>query len=71
MTFPQVINVHEIRSRGTGSGMFVDMHIIVAPEMTIREAHNLVHEIEVKLRAEISPNLQTIIHTEPDTRERS
>ena len=70
MTFPQVINVHEIRSRGTGSGMFVDMHIIVAPEMTIREAHNLVHEIEVKLRAEISPNLQTIIHTEPDTRER-
>lgn len=66
--FPQVLNVHEIRSRGTATGLFVDMHIIVDPEMTIRESHALVHSIEEKLQLEINPNIQAIIHTEPNNK---
>ena len=68
LSFPQVINVHEIRSRGTANGLFLDMHIIVAPEMTIKEAHELVHSIEEKLQLEINPNIQAIIHTEPNSK---
>ncbi|NCD09169.1 MAG: cation transporter [Negativicutes bacterium] len=68
LSFPQVINVHEIRSRGTANGLFVDMHIVVDPEMTIKESHELVHKIEEKLQLEINPNIEVIIHTEPNSK---
>ena len=64
-SFPQVINVHKIRSRGTDNHAFVDMHIIIAADMSIGDAHNLVHAIEEKLKADIGPHLEAMIHTEP------
>ena len=66
LSFPQVIDVHGIRSRGTETALFVDMHIIVDPAMSIKDAHSLVHDIEDKLKIEINPNIQVIIHTEPN-----
>ena len=72
MTFPQVKNVHDIRSRGSECALFIDMHIIVIdPEMSIAAAHELVHAIEAKLKAEINPSLQVLIHIEPDKREKT
>ncbi len=63
--FPQVINVHKIRSRGTETHLFIDMHIVIDPEMSIAQAHALVHDIDAKLKSEIGPHLETMIHTEP------
>jgi cation diffusion facilitator family transporter len=65
LTFPQVKNVHGIRSRGCENALFVDMHIEINPQMSIEEAHELVHQIEAKLKAEINPTIQALIHTEP------
>lgn len=65
LSFSQVMDVHEIRSRGSESDPFVDMHIEIDPVMSIEAAHDLVHEIEEKLKNEINPNLQVLIHTEP------
>ena len=67
-SFPEVINVHSIRSRGSSSQIFIDMHIILDPDMSIKDAHDLVHKIEEKLNFEINPHIQAIIHTEPDSK---
>lgn len=67
LSFPQVKDVHEIRSRGSDCSIYVDMHIEIDPLMSIEEAHELVHRIEEKLQAEINPTIQTLIHTEPYT----
>lgn len=64
-SFAQVVDVHEIRSRGSETDLYVDMHIIIDPAMNIEEAHDLVHAIEEKLKSEINPHIQVMIHTEP------
>jgi len=64
-SFAQVVDVHEIRSRGSETDVYVDMHIIIDPTMNIEEAHELVHKIEEKLKAEINPHIQVMVHTEP------
>ncbi len=63
--FPEVENVHKIRSRGGLSDMFVDMHIMTAAEMSVQESHDLIHRIEAKICQEIGANAQVIIHIEP------
>ncbi len=65
MGFTQVIDVHEIRSRGSENELFIDMHIVIDSEMSFEESHKLVHGIEAKLKAAINPHIQVMIHTEP------
>lgn len=65
LSFPQVKDVHDIRSRGSECSIYIDMHIEIDPLMSIEEAHELVHQIEEKLRKEINPTIQALIHTEP------
>ena len=64
-TFEQVIDVHEIRSRGSDGNLYIDMHIVIDSAMSIEAAHELVHAIEGKLKGEIGPHLEVMIHTEP------
>ena len=64
-SFPEVKDVHDIRSRGSEFAPFVDMHIEIDPTMSIEASHDLVHAIEAKLKQEINPHLQVLIHTEP------
>lgn len=65
LTFSQVIDVHSIRSRGSQTCLFIDMHLVVDPAMSIEESHTLVHNIENKLKLELNQHIQVIIHTEP------
>lgn len=63
--FPEVRDVHEIRSRGTGASLFIDMHIHTDPEMSVAESHDLIHHIEKHIQKEIGANAQVIVHIEP------
>ncbi len=65
MCFDQVKDVHKIRSRGCNSEVFIDLHILVDPGISIEESHRLMHEIEKKVCFELSTPLQMIIHIEP------
>lgn len=63
--FSEVKGVHKIRSRGSENEMYVDMHILTEPEMSIEESHSLIHDIENKMKSEINSNLQVFVHIEP------
>ena len=63
--FPEVKNIHRIRSRGREDDMFLDLHVMVDENTTVKEAHLLVHKIERKIREEINENAEVIIHIEP------
>ncbi|MDO5851836.1 MAG: cation transporter dimerization domain-containing protein, partial [Methanobacteriaceae archaeon] len=60
-----VLNVHNIRTRGNQSHIIVDMHIIVSDELTIKEAHDITHKCEDKLKYEYQTINEVLIHTEP------
>ncbi len=65
MSFDQVKDAHGIRSRGREDDVYIDLHILIDPCMTIEEAHDLNHKIEEKIRQGLSINAEAIIHSEP------
>lgn len=65
LSFDQVKDTHNIRSRGSDNDLHIDMHIMTDPYMSIEESHELIHNIEEKLREAISENVQVIAHFEP------
>lgn len=62
---PQIIGIHDLRTRTSGMHDFAQFHIWVSPGMTIREAHRVMDEIEARLRLEF-PGVEILIHPDPE-----
>lgn len=56
---------HGIRTRGKEGAVNVDLHIVVHPDVTIRDAHELAHSAENALKKEFPSVIDVVIHTEP------
>ncbi|NLK74300.1 MAG: cation transporter [Clostridiales bacterium] len=65
MEFEQVKGIHNIRSRGYKDDLYIDMHIMTEPELSVEKSHELTHCIEKKIRENINMNAQLIAHIEP------
>lgn len=63
---PGVDDVHNLRTRRSGHGIIVDMHIVVNPLMTVADAHDITTKAELGLRTEFGQDTQVSIHIEPD-----
>jgi cation diffusion facilitator family transporter len=60
-----VRDVHRVRSRGVRGAVELDLHLEVAPEMSVQEAHALARRIEVELRVKFPELSDVVIHIEP------
>jgi cation diffusion facilitator family transporter len=49
LAVPGVLDCHKIRSRGMQNHVFIDLHIQVDPELTIKEAHRISYAVESHL----------------------
>ena len=65
LSFEQVKDTQNIRSRGSENELYIDMHIMIEPDMSVEESHKLIHRIEEKLREELNENVQVLAHIEP------
>jgi len=63
--FDDVVNCHNIRTRGRQDNICVDLHIWVKPDMHIDKSHELAHSIEERLKKEIPGVREVITHIEP------
>ena len=64
-----VREVHLIRARYLQGGCVGDMHVLVDPDLTVREGHDISEAVTSKLKAELKVSM--IIHLEPFTAEES
>ena len=62
---PDLHGVHDLRTRTSGNRDFVQFHVWVDPQMSVRQAHRVMDEIERRLLAEF-PGLEILIHPDPD-----
>ena len=62
---PELKGLHDLRTRSSGHHDFVQFHMSVDPEMTVREAHDVMDEIEEKLLREF-PGMEILIHPDPE-----
>lgn len=62
---PGVGNVHNLKTRRNGPDIIIDAHMVVAPEMTVSEAHKLTTIAENLLRERFGADTQIMLHVEP------
>ncbi|MDQ2879076.1 MAG: cation diffusion facilitator family transporter, partial [Pseudomonadota bacterium] len=62
---PELRGIHDFRTRRSGAHDFAQFHMYVAPEMSVREAHDVVEAVETKLRAAF-PKVEVLIHLDPE-----
>lgn len=65
MSCEEVKECHKIRSRGRKDEVFIDLHVLVIPDMKVSDAHALQHKIENVLKSKFGSQTSAIIHVEP------
>ena len=57
---------HKLRTRTVGREVFLDLHILVDPELKITAAHEIAESLEKTLDEQITRPINITVHIEPD-----
>jgi cation diffusion facilitator family transporter len=57
---------HKLRTRTVGREIFLDLHILVDPDLSVTAAHEIAERLEKALDEEISRPINITVHIEPD-----
>ena len=57
--------VHALRTRRIGSSLQIDMHVLVDPELSVQEGHNIACSVEDRLLSEGRDIIDILVHVEP------
>jgi ferrous-iron efflux pump FieF len=60
-----ILGVHDLRTRSAGLTDFIQIHLTMDPDITLRQAHILSDKVEQALRTAF-PTADVIIHQDPD-----
>ena len=63
---PSIHHWHNLRSRTVGREVFLDVHILVDPELNIAAAHDISENLEKSLEEQITRPINITVHIEPD-----
>ncbi len=58
------VEYHALRTRQSGAQRFVSLHVLVPPEWTVQQGHDLVERIEADIRRALPP-VSVLTHLEP------
>lgn len=61
-----VNDIHDLKTRRNGISFIIDAHIVVNPDISVVEAHDIATEVEEALRSKYGKETQLSIHVEPD-----
>ncbi len=65
-TNPLIHQWHKLRTRIVGREVFLDLHILVAPNLNVADAHEIAESLEYDLHNQISRPVNITVHVEPD-----
>tara|TARA_R110000868_G_scaffold31360_2_gene115129 strand:- start:59 stop:982 length:924 start_codon:yes stop_codon:yes gene_type:complete len=61
---PEVVNIHDLRTRTAGTQAFIQFHMELDGKMTLSKAHRISDEVEARV-IEAFPGAEVIIHQDP------
>lgn len=64
-----VRQVHDIRARCAGQQVFLEIHVVVDPNVTVRDGHAIAKQVEHRLIRAIPEVTRVITHVDPDPKE--
>lgn len=62
---PGIVEVHCIRTRGSESEVYCDLHLLVDPNMTVRDAHSVGDRFEDEVKKRYPSVKEVLVHIEP------
>jgi cation diffusion facilitator family transporter len=62
---PGVASAHKVRTRGMPGSIYVDLHIQVAPHLTVVDGHRVTHWVIDAIKQRFSGVRDVLVHTEP------
>ncbi|MCW4153404.1 cation diffusion facilitator family transporter [Halomonas sp. 18H] len=65
MTVPGVQGIHDLRTRRIGGEVLLDLHIVVAPRVTVSEAHEIGNAVSRQLRDAHPDLFDVTFHIDP------
>lgn len=63
---PGVLDIHDVRTRQSGTHAFVQLHAVFDGALTLEEAHALSDRVEEAVLA-VLPNAEVLVHSDPST----
>ncbi|HJT89205.1 MAG TPA: cation diffusion facilitator family transporter, partial [Bryobacteraceae bacterium] len=60
-----VRGVEKCFARKTGLRYHVDLHLEVDPEMTVRQSHDIAHQVRLRIREQLTWVADVLVHVEP------
>jgi cation diffusion facilitator family transporter len=60
----QVVSFHELRTRRSGNQRYIDLHLVMAKDVSVERAHQACDSLEHDIRAKL-PRTNVTIHVEP------
>jgi cation diffusion facilitator family transporter len=64
-SLPGVANCHSVRVRYSGPQLFVDIHVLIDGNQSLKNAHSLTEEIETAIQ-KLAPRADVTVHPEPN-----
>ncbi|MBA2656549.1 MAG: cation transporter [Tatlockia sp.] len=61
-----VDKIHQLRSRSMGSDIFIDVHIIVSPFISVSEGHYIAQHVHRTLTSKLSAVKDVTVHVDPE-----
>jgi divalent metal cation (Fe/Co/Zn/Cd) transporter len=62
----QIRQYHRLRTRAVGREVFLDIHILVDPNLSVAAAHEISERLENTLHEQIPRPINIVVHIEPD-----
>ena len=61
---PRVLNYHNFKTRKAGSERFIEFHLVVDKDLTVKHAHDICDDITIEIKSHLAKS-EVMIHTEP------
>lgn len=61
---PGVLDIHDLRTRQSGSRVFIQLHAVFDGRLSLEAAHDLVEEVQTAVAAGV-PNAEVLVHADP------
>ena len=59
-------DAHDIKARSYADRLYVELHVVVDPEITVSQGHSIAKEVRRRVRDVIPDVLDLIVHVDPD-----
>ena len=64
LAHPQVLSLHDLRTRKSGPNVFIQLHLEMDADITLRQAHEIAEEVMYDVEAAF-PGAEVLIHEDP------